>query len=54
VNDEKCPINRCGRPHGIGTHMTITGHGRGADQTVKVCEEHWQLLRTVLPAPQEG
>jgi hypothetical protein len=44
-----CRINRCGRALGIGTHMSITGYGRAADQTLPVCEDHWQALRDILP-----
>jgi hypothetical protein len=46
---EFCRVNRCGRPLGIGTHMTIAGNARTVDQTLPVCEEHWQALRDIFP-----
>lgn len=53
ITPTTCRLNRCGRPLGIGTHMSITGYGRGADETIPVCEEHWQVLRPILPVPTE-
>jgi hypothetical protein len=53
VRNETCPVNRCGRPFGIGTHMRLTGHGRASDQTFQVCEEHWQAVREIIPLPDQ-
>lgn len=47
---EHCPINRCGRPLGIGTHMSLAaGRDGKSQQTLAVCEEHWQALRDIFP-----
>ena len=52
MRDKTCPINHCGRPQGIGTWATLSaGRDGSSDQILPVCEEHWQALRNVAPAP---
>lgn len=45
-----CKLNHCGRPQGIGTHASVEIDA-GRSVTIEVCEDHWQMLREILPLP---
>lgn len=48
--ERRCPVNRCGRPVGIGTHMEVVGVS-GITERLSVCEDHWQANRDIFPLP---